>query len=103
MRKDKPMTKKAKAARGAHKPKGDGKTRRARRQETERPSKKTTCLALLERAEGASIAELQQATGWRAHSVRGFLAGTVSKMAGLALSSTKTSGERRYHVRRTGS
>ncbi len=95
---------KTRAARRTRKAKPDQKpTRRGQRQQSQRPSKKATCLALLERAEGASIAELQQATGWQAHSVRGFLAGTVSKMAGLTLGSTKTSGERRYHVRRMGS
>ncbi|MCH8863534.1 MAG: DUF3489 domain-containing protein, partial [Proteobacteria bacterium] len=39
-------------------------------------SKKETCIALLKRARGASLADLQKATGWQAHSVRGFLAGT---------------------------
>ncbi len=62
MGKEKTMTKKAKAARGARKPK-QKPPQRAKRTESDRPSKKATCLALLERAEGASIAELQQATG----------------------------------------
>jgi hypothetical protein len=45
---------------------------------------------------GASIAELQQVTGWQPHSVRGFLAGTVKKIPGASLTSEKEEGERRY-------
>jgi len=101
MRKEKPMTKKAKAPRRARKLKQKA-VRGARRQENGRPSKKASCLALLQRADGASIAELQQATGWQAHSVRGFLAGTVSKMPDVTLDSAKQGGGlRRYYIRRT--
>ncbi len=93
---------KAKTARGARKPK-QKPLLRAKRQQSGRPSKKATCLALLERTEGASITELQQATGWQAHSVRGFLAGTVSKMADVTLDSAEQGdGPRRYYVRRAG-
>ena len=50
-------------------------------------TKTQACLALLERAEGASIAEMQKATGWQPHSVRGFLAGTIKKTPGVTLMS----------------
>src|ERR1700730_11093046 len=99
MRRDKPMTKqKAKPARGARRQKRDPKSsRRAKQAADERPSKKAACLALLRRADGASIAELQKATGWQAHSVRGFLAGVVKKTPGVSLDSVKPpSGPRRY-------
>lgn len=62
-------------------------------------SKKETCIALLKRARGASLAELQNATGWQAHSVRGFLSGTVKKQAGATLVSEQTGvGVRRYRI-----
>jgi hypothetical protein len=71
------------------------------RQRPIEPRTKTeACLALLVRPEGASIAELQQVTGWQPHSVRGFLAGTVKKIPGASLTSEKEEGERRYFLRR---
>jgi hypothetical protein len=70
---------------------------RARKAQT----KTQACLALIERAEGASIAEMQKATGWQPHSVRGFLAGTIKKTPGVTLTSEKpTDGKRRYRVQR---
>jgi hypothetical protein len=73
--------------------------RRRQRQRT----KKQIGLSLLERTKGASIAEMQDAMGWQAHSVRGFLAGTVKKMPGVILTSEKTVGRpRRYHIGAAG-
>jgi hypothetical protein len=73
-----------------------------RRRQRQR-SKKQIALALLERSKGASIAEMQNAMGWQAHSVRGFLAGTVRKMPGVSLVSDKTeNGPRRYHIEAPG-
>ena len=41
-----------------------------------------------------------KATGWQAHSVRGFLSGVLSKKMGLTVRSTKGEGEeRRYSVK----
>src|SRR5262249_43832481 len=42
-------------------------------------SKKATILALVQRQQGASIKEIMDATGWQAHSVRGFISGTLGK------------------------
>lgn len=56
-------------------------------------------LELLRRKGGVTSAELMTATGWQAHSVRGFLAGTVRKKMGLPLTSAKSeTGERTYAI-----
>jgi hypothetical protein len=62
-------------------------------------SKHGTVLKLLRGNKGATIGELQKATGWQPHSVRGFLSCTVKKRLGLALKSEQgKSGERRYSI-----
>ena len=67
------------------------------------PTKTDQCLELLTAPDGATIDELQAATGWQAHSVRGFLAGTVKKKLGLTLDSEKADdGVRRYRVVQAG-
>jgi hypothetical protein len=53
---------------------------------------------LLEREQGATIANMMQATGWQAHSVRGALSGAIKKKLGLAVASTKVGDERVYRI-----
>jgi len=66
-------------------------------------TKQQTCLDLLGRREGATIEELEQATDWQKHSVRGFLAGAVKKKLGLTLISEKPdAGPRRYRIPTAG-
>jgi hypothetical protein len=63
-------------------------------------SKAAKILELLKRPGGATAKELQKASGWQPHSVRGFLSGTVSKKMGLAVASAKgEDGERSYSVK----
>jgi hypothetical protein len=65
-------------------------------------TKQQACLDLLSRPEGAGIEDLQKATGWQQHSVRGFLAGAVKKKLGLKLLSEKPeAGPRRYRISST--
>lgn len=61
-------------------------------------SKHDQILRLLRRKQGASLNEIQKVSGWQAHSVRGFLAGTVKKRLGLKLSSDKSDGTKHYFV-----
>jgi hypothetical protein len=62
-------------------------------------SKSNAILHLLRRKQGASLEELQKVSGWQAHSVRGFLSGTVKKKLELKLrSSVSKNGERRYTI-----
>jgi hypothetical protein len=62
-------------------------------------SKKALVLELLRRPEGATLADLMSATGWQAHSVRGFLSGALGKKMGLAVESLKSaSGGRVYRI-----
>ena len=57
-------------------------------------------LDLLKRPGGVTAKELMKDTGWQAHSVRGFLSGTVGKKMGLTVTSTKgEDGERTYSVK----
>jgi hypothetical protein len=48
-------------------------------------TKKDSVLALLQREEGATLAELMTSTGWQAHSVRGFISGTLRKKLRLTV------------------
>lgn len=61
------------------------------------PTRLDQMQALITREQGASIAELMEATGWQQHSVRGALAGALKKR-GLAITSEKVDGVRRYYA-----
>lgn len=66
-------------------------------------SKQQRCLDLLARRDGATLTELVAATDWQAHSVRGFLSGTLKKKLGLSVTSTRdVDGARRYRIDRVG-
>jgi hypothetical protein len=63
-------------------------------------SKTAKFLDLLRRSGGATGADLMKATGWQAHSVRGFISGVLGRKMGLKVASTKVeNGERRYSLK----
>lgn len=62
------------------------------------PSKLDTTVTLLRRVEGATLAQLVEAIGWQAHSVRGAMSGTLKKKRGLTIASDKADGVRTYRI-----
>jgi hypothetical protein len=65
-----------------------------------RPDSKTAkVLAMLRRTEGATLQEIMSVTDWQAHSVRGFVSGTLGRKLHLTVASVKgEDGQRRYSV-----
>jgi hypothetical protein len=55
-------------------------------------TKQAQIIALLERPEGATIAEIVAATEWQAHSARGLISGVLKKKLGLVVGSSKEDG-----------
>ena len=54
---------------------------------------------MLKRPEGATIAQIVEATGWQPHTVRGAFAGALKKRLGLTVTSEKVeSGGRVYRI-----
>jgi hypothetical protein len=72
--------------------------KRANKQRQTNGSKQDRVIALLRRREGATLPALVKATGWKPHSIRGFLAGTVRKKLKLQLVSEKLDGVRTYRI-----
>ena len=72
-------------------PNADDKAPRAR--------KTARVLDLLRTTEGATLDDIMSATGWQAHTVRGFISRTVTKRMGLKVESAKRAdGKRVYSV-----
>jgi Protein of unknown function (DUF3489) len=91
------------APQAAHKP--ATKVPAGRKAKTEegalKANKTATVLDLLRREGGATLDDIMSATGWQAHSVRGFLSGTLGKRMGLTVESAKREdGKRAYSVAR---
>lgn len=70
----------------------------AARPQPQHTSKAAQVLAALHQPQGATLGELMQATGWQAHSVRGFLSGTVRKRLNQPLLTEVTAAGRRYRL-----
>jgi hypothetical protein len=79
---------------------GKRASRKPKAQTARDGSKKADIIRLLERAKGATLQELMGATGWQAHSVRGFISGTLGKRLKLKIDSFRTEkGDRAYRVK----
>ena len=63
-------------------------------------SKQAEVIRMLQRPEGATIAQICEATKWQSHTVRGTFAGAFKRRLGLTLVSDKTDGGDRVY--RTG-
>jgi hypothetical protein len=66
--------------------------------DAKRPSKQNEVIAMLQRPEGATVAEVVSATGWQRHTVRGLFSGTLKKKLGLTLTSAKEERGRVYRI-----
>ena len=72
----------------------------AKRQGAREGSKTAMVVGLLERKGGATLVEIMKATAWQAHSVRGFISGTLGKKMGRPVESAKREdGERLYQLK----
>jgi Protein of unknown function (DUF3489) len=62
-------------------------------------SKTEQAIAMMKRPGGATLKQLTDTLDWQAHTVRGFVAGTLTKKMGLTVASTKPAGgERTYSI-----
>ncbi|MGP0076749.1 MAG: DUF3489 domain-containing protein [Bryobacteraceae bacterium] len=88
----------------AMKAKGAKKASRAKgaavKPQANRSNKKAEVIALMKRAKGATLAEIMKATGWQAHTVRGFVSILGSKGGEKIESSKSADGERTYKIAR---
>jgi hypothetical protein len=85
-----PAKKAPKAPKGAKKAKPAGGAREG--------SKTAQVVAMLQRKNGATLAEIMDQMGWQKHTVRGFMAGAMKK-AGYTVESFKSDkGERTYRI-----
>ena len=87
-------SKKAKPAKKAR------QTKSAAKPAADRANKKAEVTALMKRAKGATLAEIMEATGWQAHTVRGFARILGSKGGETIESSKSADGERTYKIAR---
>ena len=63
-------------------------------------SKKSEVIDLVRRSQGATLAEIMELTGWQAHTVRGFVSGTLIKKLSLNVESFRSNEkERTYRVK----
>jgi hypothetical protein len=81
----------------AEKAETDPQTAIERKPRTRENSKQATVIAMLQRPEGATIAQICAFTGWQVHTVRGTFAGAFKKKLGLTITSEKAHGGARVY------
>ena len=92
------------ASKAPAKPKGEPKPKAAKKApkaakppRSAKMGKGDKIVEMLQRTGGATMADLQKASAWQAHSVRGFLSGVVRKKMGLTVTSIKPEGGERIY------
>jgi Protein of unknown function (DUF3489) len=90
----------AEPAQGATAPaaaKGEAKAKPAKQAKgaSEKPTprvgtKQARMIELLKRPEGATVAQIAEATGWQHHTIRGAISGALKKKLGLTVEATRT-------------
>ena len=60
-------------------------------------SKRDALLKLLRSNKGATVTQMQKATGWQPHSVRGAISGSLKKKQRLTIASEKTEDGRHVY------
>lgn len=55
-----------------------------------KPTKISNVVRLVSRKKGATMIELQKATGWQAHSIRGAISAILNKKMGLKVASDRS-------------
>jgi hypothetical protein len=86
-------TEKAKIGKKARQPK-----KAADKPKADPANKNAEVVALMKRPKGATLAEIMAATGWQAHTVRGFVSILGSKGGEKIESSKNHAGERTYRI-----
>lgn len=61
-------------------------------------SKQEILIALMRRAEGATIEDLISSSGWQRHSIRGVISGVLKKRLGFTIESSSIDGVRMYRI-----
>ena len=91
---------KRKSEKKASAPKKTARAKKIEKPAARQGSKTAHILELLKRPSGATLQELMTATEWQAHSIRGFISGTLGKKMGLSVQSAKSEdGERTYSLK----
>jgi hypothetical protein len=72
--------------------------RKGTKPKADRTNKKAEVIAMMKRAKGATLPEITKATGWQAHTVRGFVSILGSKGGEEIESSKNAAGERTYKI-----